>query len=103
MNWKSTRVVSILFVVAALVLSTGLAAQAASKPAPTQQPSGGMSAQTLTLQLQACQYCFTCGGVWNNYGGDLLRHTSSGAFERGSGCSGSIVSRSDSNPFLCCR
>jgi hypothetical protein len=103
MNWKSVRVVSILFLVAALVLPVGLAAQEASeKDNPASQASSGVRQETLTIQLLACSLCFTCGGVWNNFSGSFTP-VGNNPTERGSSCSGSLATRSDSRPFLCCR
>ena len=45
--------------------------------------------------------CYSCGGGWPIYGGALP--TPSGAYERGSGCSGSISSSTDRLPYLCGR
>ena len=52
----------------------------------------------------ACNTCFTCGGDWPIFAGATHAvNTGSLTFERGAGCSGSIASANDQNPFLCCR
>ena len=54
----------------------------------------------------ACQICFTCGGDWPIFAGAPRFGAASGtqgAFERGPGCSGSLTSTGDTDPFLCCR
>jgi len=50
----------------------------------------------------ACNWCFTCGGDWPVFSGQIV---SVGNFpsERGGSCSGSNTGRSDSSPWLCCR
>jgi hypothetical protein len=45
--------------------------------------------------------CYTCGGGWPVYGGAI--YTTTGANERGSGCSGNITHTSDSSPYICGR
>jgi hypothetical protein len=48
----------------------------------------------------ACQTCFTCGGDWPIFAGSNF---TSGAIERGPGCSGDLTTTGDTSPFLCCR
>ena len=50
----------------------------------------------------ACNVCFTCGGDWPVFAGQIV---SVGNFptERGGSCSGPLTGRSDGSPFLCCR
>jgi len=49
----------------------------------------------------ACNLCFTCGGDWPVFAGYVP--TTSNPTERGSSCSGPLISRVDSSPYLCCR
>jgi hypothetical protein len=49
-----------------------------------------------------CNICFTCGGDWPIFAGSI-RSNPANPTERGSSCSGSLVSRTDSSPFLCCK
>ena len=52
----------------------------------------------------ACNMCFTCGGDWPIFAGAVHAvNTGFLTFERGGGCSGTIHSANDNNPFLCCR
>lgn len=50
----------------------------------------------------ACNFCFTCGGDWTVFAGSI-RSVGDTPVERGGSCSGSLISRVDSSPFLCCR
>jgi hypothetical protein len=102
MNWKSVRFVSILFLVAALALPLGLAAQEAGKDGASAPDSSGVREGTFSVQLLACSLCFTCGGIWNNFEGAFTPGVNNPT-ERGSGCSGSLTTITDSRPFLCCR
>jgi len=59
---------------------------------PNLVPDGG---QLLSL-------CFTCGGNWPYFSGSFT-NTGTGPTERSSSCSGTLVVRTDSRPFLCSR
>src|SRR5688572_30404085 len=50
----------------------------------------------------ACNLCFTCGGDWPVFAGSFTT-ASAQTTERGGSCNGALISRPDSNPFLCCR
>lgn len=50
----------------------------------------------------ACNICFTCGGDWPVFAG-MIRSSPNTPTERGSACAGSLISRTDASPFLCCR
>ncbi len=65
------------------------------------QKGGEASKRAVNNQTAvACNLCFTCGGDWPVFAGALP--TLNSVSERGSGCSGAFVSRTD-NPRLCCR
>jgi hypothetical protein len=49
-----------------------------------------------------CNICFTCGGDWPIFAGSI-RSNPANPTERGSGCSGALIARADSSPFLCCK
>jgi hypothetical protein len=53
--------------------------------------------------VPASSVCFTCGGKWPAFSGFVYSEfdAASGAGERGSSCSGSIVTSSDFQPFIC--
>jgi hypothetical protein len=53
----------------------------------------------------ACQMCFTCGGDWPVFAGEprVFQSGAVGSVERGSACSGTLITRADTDPFLCCR
>jgi hypothetical protein len=80
-------------------------AQVAGKDGSAPPASG-----TRAINNQAavsCNYCFTCGGDWPTFSGSQQQQSQAIAInrptERGSGCSGALIQRSDSRPFLCCR
>lgn len=50
----------------------------------------------------ACQLCFTCGGDWGIKAGEFT-NTGTSPVERGGSCSGGLINRADSRPFLCCK
>jgi hypothetical protein len=57
-----------------------------------------------------CNLCFTCGGDWPIFAGTIpalpnnrLLVNSEDPVERGSLCSGGLIRRQDSQPFLCCK
>jgi len=50
----------------------------------------------------SCNFCFTCGGDWPIFAG-AVRSSPASPVERGSGCSGGLITRTDSAPFLCCK
>jgi hypothetical protein len=49
-----------------------------------------------------CNICFTCGGDWPIFAG-MIRSSPANPTERGGSCSGSLITRTDSSPFLCCK
>jgi hypothetical protein len=51
----------------------------------------------------ACNLCFTCGGDWPVFAGTIRVPAGNNPTERGGSCSGSLSSRADTAPFLCCR
>src|SRR5262245_58842901 len=96
MNRESFRVVSIVCLVAAMVLSTVLVTQAQSTREGEEQKL------VIQTHLVSCTLCFTCGGNWPTREG-FINHTHLVAqLERGSGCSGSPRSIVDNAPRLCC-
>jgi len=50
----------------------------------------------------ACNFCFTCGGDWTVFAGSI-RSVGDTPIERGGSCSGPLIGRFDTSPFLCCR
>jgi hypothetical protein len=98
-----------LFVASSLALA--LLVPAASHAADGQAAAAsrlGKSVATATTRAinnqtaVGCNVCFTCGGDWPVFAGQIV---SVGNFptERGGGCSGPLIGRSDGSPFLCCR
>ena len=71
------------------------------KPVPRVITPAVANAQTAV----ACQMCFTCGGDWPIFAGEPRNFQSGavGSTERGSACSGSLASSTETDPFLCCR
>jgi hypothetical protein len=56
------------------------------------------------LCLGSCvSLCFTCGGSFPLFSGGIPVPSGSSVIERGVGCDGSLVSRSDPRPQLCSR
>ena len=49
-----------------------------------------------------CNFCFTCGGDWPIFAG-AVRSSPASPTERGGSCSGGLIVRTDSSPFLCCK
>lgn len=87
--------------IAGLVLSGAMTVQA-------QQVANTNKTQPITAQAVnnqtavACNLCFTCGGDWPVFAGSF---TTVGNFptERAGSCTGALIVRSDTRPFLCCR
>ena len=55
-----------------------------------------------SVSIQGCSLCFTCGGTFGVFQG-AFTNTGTSPQERGSSCSGSVTSRADTRPFLCCQ
>ena len=53
--------------------------------------------------VSACSLCFTCGGDWPNFGGVIPTRKNAMPYERGSFCTGDLIPRSDTGPYLCCQ
>jgi|SRR5688500_13003831 hypothetical protein len=91
-----------------LALLVPTASQAASSAETTAAARTGKVVRQSALRAEnnqtavACNICFTCGGDWPVFAGQIV---SVGNFptERGGGCSGNLEGRTDSSPFLCCR
>lgn len=64
---------------------------------------GGLPPDDVT----ACSLCYTCGGNWPTFSGQLGNDSNGGlngpATERGPACSGPLTPSNDVAPFLCCR
>jgi hypothetical protein len=54
------------------------------------------------VSIQGCSLCFTCGGTFTVFQGAFTT-TGTAPQERGSSCSGAVISRTDTRPFLCCQ
>ena len=80
-------------------------AQVAGKDGSAPAASGTRAINNQTAV--ACNYCFTCGGDWTVFAGSTQSQSQAIAInrptERGAGCSGALIQRSDTRPFLCCR
>jgi hypothetical protein len=57
-----------------------------------------------------CNLCFTCGGDWPIFAGtiptlpnNIFLLNTEDPVERGSSCSGGLIRRQDTQPFLCCK
>jgi len=90
----------IVGLVVVLALSIGVTAQAQSSKKG--QATTQSQANAIPRLPSACSYCFTCGGLWPIYSGDIPV-PGSNAFERGSRCSGDLRESTDDDPYLCCR
>jgi hypothetical protein len=62
-----------------------------------------------TPSASGCSLCYTCGGNWPTFAGQIGQDTASGpaglnapAIERGSACREPLAPSSDTAPFLCC-
>ena len=57
--------------------------------------------------VTACSLCYTCGGNWPTFSGQLGNDSNGGlngpATERGPACSGPLELSNDVAPYLCCR
>jgi hypothetical protein len=100
------RLIGTLGIAGLLLSSSVLVAQAqsaadqAAKRNILLHPQSAAALATVNNQSPvACNLCFTCGGDWPVFAGATTSGTVS---ERGGGCSGGFVTRTD-NPFLCCR
>jgi hypothetical protein len=67
-----------------------------------QQFARRSAAPNRAVSIQGCSLCFTCGGTFRFFQG-AFTNTGTAPQERGSSCSGSVVSRADTRPFLCCQ
>ena len=60
-----------------------------------------------TVGMSACSLCWTCGGNWPIFAGQIGNNSTGGlngpAIERGPGCSGSLTLSNDVAPYLCCQ
>ena len=77
----------------------------AQAPATTIAGKSVVEPQHIAVNRQTsvdCNICFTCGGDWPIFAG-MIRSDPALPTERGSLCSGGLLSRSDSAPFLCCK
>ncbi len=83
----------------AMVLSP--AAQAAQTSVKDAQERAAINANK-TIGRAPCSLCFSCGGVFPVFSGSFAGSGANNVTERGSSCSGSLTSRTDSRPFLCC-
>lgn len=91
-----------------LVLSIALTVQAAGPQPQAAASVGGKSTAPspshVAVNRQAavsCNICFTCGGDWPIFAGSI-RSVGDFPTERSSACSGTLIGRTDSSPFLCC-
>jgi Subtilase family len=79
------------------------------------QPSRAMAAEVHLAQVQqppkeataaadgsACSLCNTCGGNWPIFSGVIPTRQGGRPYERGSECSGDLIPRNDTTPYLCC-
>jgi hypothetical protein len=71
-------------------------------PLGERQQFARRSAPNRAVSIQGCSLCFTCGGAFGVFQG-AFTNTGTAPQERGSSCSGSVVSRADTRPFLCCQ
>ena len=91
----------IVGLVMVLALSTAVTVQAQNSKgkASTQQ---NLQTNSATRVPSACSLCYTCGGNWPIYSGDLP--IVGPATERGPNCSGDLSDKlDDDDPYLCCR
>lgn len=56
-----------------------------------------------TETVSACSLCYTCGGDWPNFGGAIPTRKNAKPYERGNSCTGDLMPRSDTGPYLCCK
>lgn len=80
------------------VAAGGVENALSGKPAPLTVTPAVANPQTAV----ACNVCFTCGGDWPVFAGEIP--SASAADERGSSCGGAFgTSFNDHAPWLCCR
>jgi hypothetical protein len=61
---------------------------------------GGATDKSFTIR--GCSLCFSCGGSYPTFSG-AFGSTGLGTAERGKSCSGTVDSRFDFRPYLCCQ
>jgi hypothetical protein len=92
-----TRLITICVVMALAVLGAWvISAQAQSGKATPSTAPAAINNQAAV----SCNLCFTCGGDWPVFSGAW--NSTGSQTERGSGCSGGLILRADTRPFLCC-
>jgi hypothetical protein len=64
--------------------------------------SSGATSNLVPDGGQMVSLCFTCGGNWPNFSGSFT-NTGTGPTERAGSCTGTLIVRTDSRPFLCSR
>jgi hypothetical protein len=69
----------------------------------TRTAKGGRTVVSRTRASQPCALCFTCGGNWPHFGGDIPLGVNRQVQEFGSNCSSPLTTRTDDRPFLCCK
>lgn len=72
-------------------------------PLGARQQFARRGGQNRAVLLQGCSLCFSCGGSFPIFQGAFNTAASPQIQERGSSCSGSVASRTDTRPFLCCQ
>ena len=87
-------------------------ALAAAKAMGTVQPAkeealAAVEAETSAAAPAAvgssCTLCYSCGGNWPMFSGAIPTSFGASPYERGSSCSGALMPRSDTLPYLCCK
>lgn len=75
----------------------------AQLPSVTEDPKPDAPPETETRGASGsdASLCFTCGGNWPIFAGSFAVPSGSRPVERGTRCSGGLVSRSDNRPYLC--
>jgi hypothetical protein len=63
--------------------------------------ASGAQPQIINPFVPAMSLCFTCGGSWPAFSGAIPLPAGSLPTERGGGCSGNLIARPDTAPFLC--
>jgi hypothetical protein len=90
-------IIGLVVVLAVSIWMIGQAQSGQRKPRPP---------QNLQLSLQfstACSLCFTCGGAWPVFSGEIHEEEGASTVERGPNCAGGFEERDDDIPWLCCK
>jgi hypothetical protein len=91
----------IIGLVTVLALSTAVTVQADNGKGKASTQQNAQTNADPRVPPSACSLCYTCGGKWPIYSGDLP--IVGPATERGRNCAGDFgTDLNDDDPYLCC-